>query len=209
MYWAATDEDANAPRPLGGRRPSQSFDHTLTERPDDDGLDDVENAAFKNYRAVVAALDDARLGRAWSLRSWAGHAGVAASAASTALTGSTWPRMPTVQRLARAVGLWLVLDASPEMSLFAAVKDIVDPPAAGSNGSWSSASAAPGWRGRPPGVVTVHRLCDELHVRPHTLYDLVKADRSPSSATVFGLVAVREHVVGVTAVEPAGDEWGR
>lgn len=152
-----------APR---GLRSGGEWQFTLGERVFDANDGAYERAAVTWFSDVVAALAAERASRRWSLRDLAGAAGVSLSSTSTALSGSAWPRWPTLTALAGALDQVLVLDNEPG-DVVAGMLARLD-----AVGEFSGRSVAP-----------------EAGLRPNTIYDLRKAGRAPSSATVFGLAA--------------------
>lgn len=132
------------------------------------GADDgqYEKVAVAYYRGVVAVLEAERERRGWSLRAFSNAAGVSLAVTSTALSGSAWPRWPTLTALVGAVDHDLQLGGDAGDVVVAALARIDAHP------ELSGRSVAP-----------------DVLVRPNTLYDLRKADRVPSSATVFALAA--------------------
>lgn len=152
-----------APR---GARFAGGWEFTLAGRVFDANDGVYERIAVTWFRDVVAVLEAERTRRGWSLRELAAAAGVSVSVTSTALSGSAWPRWPTLTALAGALGQVLGLEDEPG--------DVVA-------GLLTRLDASTELSGRS--------VAPEAGLRPNTLYDLRKADRAPSSATVFGLAA--------------------
>ncbi|WP_157432457.1 helix-turn-helix transcriptional regulator [Aeromicrobium sp. Root472D3] len=108
-------------------------------------------------------MDLQRRFQGMTMRQLAKAAGLSLGVTSDALTGSCWPRWNTIEALAEALGHKLRIgniDSPPLYELPFMVSD----------------------RGR-----TLSSVAREIGVRPDTLLEMTRGDRSPSAATVLAL----------------------
>ncbi len=166
MVKSYPDDVVGWPAPRGGKDESGAWLYALPDRPAEDCEGSVEVSAVANYQALASELERLRATRGWSLRDLAREAGVSLSVAAGALSGSGWPRWTTLEACASALGYVLSV--------------------AGSKGGVVSALLELLY-GEPK--LAVSPIAAEVVVRPNTLYDLRKLGRTPSSSTVFALVA--------------------
>lgn len=139
---------------------------------------DVEGYAARNYRDVIADLETARAERFDGLRGLAAAAGLSTAAVAKAISGSVWPRIRTLDRVAAVLGAVVELDVVPDSDPLG----LPELPEGLSPLVCDLLVAMHTWDRRRLGAVAV-----EAGVRPHTVYDLAKPDRSPSTQTLFGL----------------------
>lgn len=130
----------------------------------------AETWAVENYVHVVQNLEYARGTRGLSVRALATRAGLSASVTSSALTGSSWPRWGTLEALAHSLDWFLHLDGDTDVDALIALESAVEDEAKECGVSQAT-------------------FARQVGLRPNTLYDLWKPDRSPSSSTVFLIAA--------------------
>ena len=198
------DGTGSWPAPRGERGDDGTWNYTLQSRPLFERSEpSVEGIAVGNYRRVVARLQVERATRGETVRSLARAAGLSLSVTNNALSGSSWPRWPSLEALASALGTSLAVSGAPGHPVIETLLEVERA------------------RGGRPLRVALHQMgrlkidgpapyhviqrstgrqsARDVGVRPSTFYDLAKAGRAPSSALVFALAALNTRSI---AVEP-------
>lgn len=123
---------------------------------------DLDGAAVVAYRQLAEVLVAARQEAGLTLRQLAAETGHALSVLTALEQGSAWPRLHTVESVAAALGLRLLVGGREDC--VATLK-----------------------RRMREDEASVARLARDIGVRPNTLYELGQPGRSPSMATVLRL----------------------
>lgn len=163
--------------PRGARAPDGAWGQTL-QRQTYYGqfFNGVQQAATYSYCVLIWILQAGRRENELTVQGLADKAGLSLSTTSAALTGSAWPRWPSLEKLADAVGYRLEIVDSHRADIIPALLEEV--------GFIREDDVKATGKAR-----TLRQIAAECGMRPNTLYDLAKPDRAPSSSTVLGLSA--------------------
>lgn len=190
--------------PRGARGEGGAWVYALESRPlFEQSEPSVEDIAVGNYRRVVSRLQIERATCGETVRSLARAAGLSLSVTNNALSGSSWPRWPSLESLASALGTSLAVSGLPGRPVIEALLEVER----ARGGRPLRVALHQMGRLKVDGPAPYHviqrstgrRSARDVGVRSNTFYDLAKAGRAPSSAMVFALAALNTRSI---AVEP-------
>lgn len=147
--------------PRGPRNPDGTWRWTLPERPS--SPKDSDHWAVENYQDLMSNIGLQRRRQGLTVRALAKGAGLSLGVTSDALNGSSWPRWSTMEAIAGAIGHELWLSGKYEVPLYELPFLVGD---------------------RERSMTFAAR---EIGVRPETLLEMTRGERSPLASTVLAL----------------------
>lgn len=146
--------------------------------------EDTERKAVGNYSDLIRAFHRSRYVQEMSLRDLAKAAGVATSVVGAMDSGSAWPRLGTMRSVARALGLELHVDGSPDVAGYL-VRHV-----------------------RRTRRLQVQQVAFEAGVRRNTVSELDDPTRSPSMRTILAVAVELGLQVELRLATPSNQREG-
>ena len=176
------------PPPRGPVIPGGSWEFSLRDRPiESPPMRPVEARAVGNYRALIREFQSRRAVDDLTVRRLAETSSLSTAVTNAALTGSSWPRWPSLEALAGALGANLRIQNHLDLEVIPALQVLDEAHLARERRDYHHP--------RSPG----RGQARSIGVRPNTIYDLKKPGRAPSSANVLAVVAT--HGLRVVVVD--------